>query len=98
MLLKRARVEEEVQANATMKYLNQMKDELERMRKTLLRTEEDRNMWSRLFEDCNKKQGEEIEPLRQEDKERSERLGLATTVARSPPAGSVPRGQSRWSF
>ena len=78
MLLKRARVEEEVQTNETMKYLNEMKDELERMRKTLLKTEEDRNMWRRLFEDCNKKQGEGIERLRQEDKERSERLGLAT--------------------
>ena len=36
------------------------------MTKTMLSTEEDRYMWKRLFEDCNKKQGEEIERLRRE--------------------------------
>ena len=41
---KRARVEKEVQTNETRKKLNAMKDELERMRKTLLRTEEEGDM------------------------------------------------------
>ena len=50
-------------------------------------------MWRRLFEDCNKKQGEELERLRQEYDERSKRLGL-TTRERSLPAGSVPRRPS----
>ena len=36
------------------------------MTKTMLSTEEDRDMCKRLFEDCNKKQGEEIERLRRE--------------------------------
>ena len=84
--LKRERIEEEVQTIETMRDLNETKDELERMKKILLQTEEDRDMWRRLFEDCNKKHGEEIERLRQENKERSERLGLATAVERSLPA------------
>ena len=50
-------------------------------------------MW-RLFENCNKKQGEEIEYLRQEYKERSERLALTTAVERTIPTRDVPRGQS----
>ena len=84
---------EEMQTNETMEHLNETKDELERVRKTLLRTEEDRDMWRRLFEDCNKKHGEEIERVRQENKERTDRLRLAS-LERSLPAGSVPRGQS----
>ena len=60
-----------------MKNLNETKDELEQMRKTLLRTEEDRNMWRRVFEDCKKKHGEELERMRQEYNEQSERLGQA---------------------
>ena len=48
----------------------------------------------RLFEDCNKKQGEEIERLRQEYKKRSERLALTTAVERTIPAKDVPRRQS----
>ena len=63
---KRVREEEEFETNETMKDLNKMKDELEWMRKTLLGTEEGRDMWRRLFEDCNKKQAEKIEPLKQE--------------------------------
>ena len=58
-----------------MQDLDGMKDELERTRKeldemtkTLLSTEEDRDMWKRLFEDCNKKQSEEIERLRRDKK------------------------------
>ena len=43
-----------------MKDLTETKDEPERVKETSLRTEEDRNMWRRLFKDCNKKQGEEI--------------------------------------
>ena len=76
---KRARVEEEVQTNETIQDLDGMKDELERIRreldemtKTMLSTEEGRDMWKRLFEDCNKKQGEEIASLRWDYKERSE--------------------------
>ena len=75
---KLTRVEVEVQSKETIKDLNETKNELEGVRKTLLRTEEDRDMWERLFKDCNQKQREEIERLRQEYKERSERLGLAT--------------------
>ena len=71
---KRARLEEEVQTNETMQDLNETKKELERVTKTLLSVEEDRNIWKRLFEDCNKKQVEEIERLWREYKERSERL------------------------
>ena len=69
----RMRVEEEVQTNETMQDLNGTIEELEKTRreldemtKIMLSTEEDRDMWKRLFEDCNKKQGEEIEPLRRE--------------------------------
>ena len=70
---KRARVEEEVQTSETMQDLNGTIEELEKTRKELdemtktrLSTEEDRDLWKILFEDCNKKQGEEIERLRQE--------------------------------
>ena len=73
---KRAKVEQKVQTNQTM--LDGMKDELERTRKeldevtkTMLIMGEDRDMWKRLFEDCNKNQGEEIERLRRDYKERS---------------------------
>ena len=96
---KRARVEEEVQTNETMQDLNGMKDELERTRKeldemtkTMLSTEEDRDMWKRLFEDCNKKQGEEIARLRRDYKERSERLALTTAVEKVIPTRDIPRG------
>ena len=98
---KRARVEQGVQTNQTMQDLDGMKDELERTRKeldemtqTMLITEDDRDIWKRLFEDCNKKQGEEIERLRREYKERSERVALTTAVEKVIPARSVPRGQS----
>ena len=47
-----------------------------------------------MFEDCNKKQGEENECLRRDYKERSERLALTTTVEKVIPARSIPRGQS----
>ena len=91
---KRARVEEEVQMNETMIELNETKDELERVKKTLLRTEEDPDMWRSLFKDCNKKRGEEIERLRQEYKERSQRLPLTTAAERTMPERDVPSGQS----
>ena len=65
---KRVRVEEEVQTNEIMQDLNGTIEELEKIRreldemtKTMLSMEEYRDMWKRLFEDCNKKQGEEIE-------------------------------------
>ena len=95
---KRAKVEQGVQTNQTMQDLDGMKDELEKTRKeldemtkTMLSTEEDKNMWKRLFEDCNKKQGEEIERLRRDYKER---MALTTAAERVIPARSVPRGQS----
>ena len=97
----RARVEQGVQTNQTMQDLDGMKDELERTRKeldemtkTMLITEDDRDMWKKLFEDCNKKQGEEIERLRRDYKERSEWVALTTAVEKVIPARSIPRGQS----
>ena len=73
---KRAKVEQKVQTNQTMQDLDGMKDEVERtkreldeMTKTMLIMKDDREMWKRLFEDCNKKQGQEIERLRQDYKE-----------------------------
>ena len=98
---KRPRVEEEVQTNETMQDLNGTIEELEKTRteldemtKFMLSTEENRDMWKRLFEDCNKKQAEEIERLRREYKERSERLTLTTAVERVIPTRNIPRGQS----
>ena len=98
---KRARVEQMVQTNQTMRDLDGIKDELERIRKeldevtkTMLITEDDRDMWKKLFEDCNKKQGEEIERMRRDYKERSERVALTTAVEKVIPARSIPRGQS----
>ena len=98
---KRARVEQGVQTNQTMQGLDGMKDELERTRKeldeetkTMFITEDVRDMWKRLFEDCNKKQGEEIERLRRDYKERSERVALTTAVEKWIPTRSIPRGQS----
>ena len=61
------------------------------MTKTMLSTDEDRDMWKRLFEDCSKKQSEEIERLRREYKER---IALKTAVEKAIPATSDPRGQS----
>ena len=62
---KRARGEEAVQTNETMQNLNGTIEELEKTRreldemtKTMLSIEEDRYMWKKLFEDCNKMQGE----------------------------------------
>ena len=94
---KRAKVEQGVQTNRTMQHLDGMKDELERTRKdldeltkTMLSKGEERDGWNR-FEDCNKKQGEEIERLRRDYKER---MALTTAVEKVIPARSVPRGQS----
>ena len=98
---KRAKVEQWFQTNQTMQDFDGMKDELERTRKeldevtkTMLIMEEGRDMRKRLFEDCNKKQGEEIERLRRDYKERSERAALTTAVEKAIPARSIPRGQS----
>ena len=95
---KRAKVERGVQTNRTMQDLDGTKDELERtireldeMTKTMFSTEEDRDMWKRLFEDFNKKQGEEIERLRRNYKER---MALTTAVEKVIPARSVSRGQT----
>ena len=98
---KRAKVEQKVQTNQTMQDLDGMKDELERTKKeldevtkTMLIAEDDRDMWKKLFEDCNKKQGQEMERLRQDYKERSERMALTTALEKVIIARSVPRGQS----
>ena len=90
----RTRAEEEVQTSRTMEDLTETRDELDRvLKKTFARTQEDRDMWKRLFEDCNKTQGEEIERLRKEYKEQSERLGAAK-AERLLLAENVPREQS----
>ena len=101
---KRARVDQGVQTKQTMQDLDGMKDELERTRKerdeetkTMLITEDDRDMWKNLFEDCNKKQGEEIERLRRDYRERSERLPLATAVEKMNLQGVFLVGIPRWS-
>ena len=60
------------------------------MTNTMLTIEKDRDMWKKLFEDCNKKQGEEIERLRREYEQRSERLALTTAVEKV--------GSPRWNF
>ena len=81
---KRARVEEENQTNETMQDLQDLsetKKDLDRVTKTL-------------FQFCNNKQGEEIEHLRREYKDRLERLTLTTALERTIPARDVPRGQS----
>ena len=98
---KTAKIEQGVQTNRTMQDLDGMKDELERTRKeldevtkTMLITEDDRDMCKKLFEDCNKKQGEEIEHMRRDYKERLDRAALTTAVERAIPARSIPRGQS----
>ena len=98
---KRAKVGQKVQTNQTMQDLDGMKAELERtkieldeMTKTMLIMEDDRNMWRRLFEDCNKKQGQESERLRRDYKERSEQMALTTAVGKVIPTRSIPRGQS----
>ena len=102
---KRVRVEEEFQTNKTTQDLNGTIEELEKTRreldqvtKTMLSVEEDRYMWKKLFEDCTKKQGQEIEHLRQEYKEQSERLALTTAVEKVIHAqGMFIVGSPRWS-
>ena len=98
---KRAKVTQKVQTNQTMQDLDEMNDRLKRtekelddMTKTMLAMEEDRDVWRKLFEDCNKKQGQEIERLRQEYKERSKQAALTTAVEKAIPARDIPRGQS----
>ena len=98
---KRAKVAQKVQTNQTMQDLDEMNDELkstkkelDEMTRSMLQMEEDRDMWRKLFEDCNKKQGQEIERLRQEYKERSEQMALTTAVEKVIPARDIPRGQS----
>ena len=46
------------------KELEKFRRELDEMTKTMLSMEKDRAMRNILFEDCNKKKGEEIESLR----------------------------------
>ena len=49
-------------------------------------------MWRKLFEDCNKKQGQEIERLRQEYKERSGAGGVDNGRGESDTC----KGYSSW--
>ena len=98
---KRAKVGQKVQTNQTMQDLDEMNDELkstkkelDEMTKSMLQMEEDRDMWRKLFEDCNKKQGQEIERLRQDYKERSKQMALTTAVEKVIPARDIPCGQS----
>ena len=98
---KRAKVAQKVQTNQTMQDLDEMNDELkstkkevDEMTKSMLQMEEDRDMWRKLFEDCNKKQGQAIERLRQDYKEQSEQMALTTAVEKVIPARDIPRGQS----
>ena len=98
---KRVKVEQRVQTNQNharsewdKRRTGRTKRELDEVTKTMLIAEDDRDMWKRLFEDCNKKQGEEIERLRQDYKELSVRRALTTAVEKVIPARSIPRGQS----
>ena len=101
---KRVRVEEEVQTNKRMQDLNgtiegleKTRRELDQVTKTMLSVEQDRDMWKKLFEDCTKKQGQEIERLSQEYKEQSERLALTTAVEKVIPAqGMFLVGSPQW--
>ena len=74
--------------------LESTKKELDEMTKSMLKMKEDRDMWRKMFEDCNTKQGQEIERLRQDYKERSEQMALTTAVEKVIPARNIPRGQS----
>ena len=47
-----------------------------------------------MFEDCNKKQGQDLERLRQDYKQRSEQMALEAAVEKAISARSNPRGQS----
>ena len=98
---KRAKVGQKIQTNQTMQDLDEMNDELkstkkelDEMTRSMLQMDEDRDMWRKLFEDCNKKQGQAIERLRQKYKERSEQMALTTAVEKVIPARDIPRGQS----
>ena len=98
---KRAKVGQKVQTNQTMQDLDEMNDELkstkkelDEMTKSMLQMEEDRDMWRKMFEDCNKKQGQEMERLRQDYKERSEQMALTTAAEKMIPARNIPCGQS----
>ena len=98
---KRAKLGQKVQTNQTMQDLDEMNDELkstkkelDEMTKSMLQMEEDRDMWRKLFEDCNKKQGQEIERLRQDYNEQSEQMALTTAVEKVISARNIPRGQS----
>ena len=74
--------------------LETTRKELDEMTKAMLTIEEDWDMWRKLSEDCNKKQGEEIEHLRREYKQRSERLSLTEAIEKVIPTKDFPRGQS----
>ena len=98
---KGAKLGQKIQTNQTMQDLDEMNDELkstkknlDEMTRSMLQMEEDRDMWRKLFEDCNKKQGEEIERLRQDFKDQSEQMALTTAVEKVIPTRDIPRRQS----
>ena len=80
--------------NGTIEELEKTRRELNKLTKDMLSVKEDKDMWKKQFEDCTKKQGQEVERLRQEYKEQSERLALTTAVEKAIPARNDPRGQS----
>ena len=80
--------------SGTIEELEKTRRELDKMTQTMLSTKEDRDMWKRLFEGCNKKQGDQRERLRRAYKQRSERLALTTAVEKVIPTMNVTRGQS----
>ena len=68
-----------------MQDLDGMKDEVERtkkeldeMTKSILIMEDDQDMWRSLFEDCNKKQGQEM--FEDCNKKQGQEAGLQTTI------------------
>ena len=84
---KRAREEEEVQTNGTVEDITEEGYELYRVRKKNKRTRDERETWRRLFENCNKKQEQELERLWKKQKEKSKRLrkGERTILRETSP-------------
>ena len=61
-------MEDEVHTNESIKDIRETRNELNRKKQTSAPIQKDRDMTRRLFEDCNKKQKEEIECRRREYK------------------------------
>ena len=56
-------------------------NELDRVRRKLTRSQENRDMWRKIMEICSKNKIEKIERLRREYKKRSERLKQTDRLA-----------------